>query len=253
MEITHLVVNGCSWTYCQGLEDPKNQGWPALLAKKLNIPVVNLAVPGSGNDTIHRRIYEYYFDDLPNNNKPLYIVGWSQAWRREAWCRQYYHKHLPQGYSSIAFPEMKPTNFYEAALLDNWSEEDFLRRTMLYQLSIDSLFKSANIPYIGSFFAEPIQINSEETYNALLKYKNHFNFINNNTHTIDPVYKVLSQFEKLPCGHEGQDSMVATADYFYDNIIQKYDCITPVAGKYVTLKDFNKKDVTGMVMSSIWE
>jgi hypothetical protein len=59
MDITHLVVNGCSWTYCQGLEDPKNQGWPKLLADQLGCEVVNLAIPGTGNDTIHRRTYEY--------------------------------------------------------------------------------------------------------------------------------------------------------------------------------------------------
>ena len=253
MEITHLVVNGCSWTYCQGLPDLTVNGWPALLAKKLGVPLVNLAVPGSGNDTIHRRVYEYYFEDLPNNNKPLYVIGWTQPWRREAWCRKYYNTNMPEGYASISFPDNKPKNFYEAALLDNWSEEDFLRRTMLYQLSIDSLFKSANTPYIGSFFAEPIQANAEETFNALTKYKNHFNFIDNNTHTIDPVYKVLGQFEKLPCGHEGQDAMDATADYFYDNIIQKYGSITHVLGKYVSLKDFNKKDMTGTTANSAWE
>ena len=39
-DITHLVVNGCSWTYCQGLDDPKTQGWPALLAKKLGVEVL---------------------------------------------------------------------------------------------------------------------------------------------------------------------------------------------------------------------
>ena len=63
LEISHLVVNGCSFTYCQGLESPNTQGWPALLAKKLNVPVVNLAAPGSSNDGIYRRTYDYFYND----------------------------------------------------------------------------------------------------------------------------------------------------------------------------------------------
>jgi hypothetical protein len=250
MEITHLIVNGCSWTYCQGLEDPKTQGWPALLAKKLNIPLVNLAVPGSGNDTIHRRIYEYYFDDLPNNSKPLYIVGWSQTWRREAWCRKYYHKHLPEGYSSIAFPEAKPNNFYEAALLDNWSEEDFLRRTMLYQLSLDSLFKSKDVPNLYTFFAD---YKNQHTDDVLEKYKNIVDYLQNYTNTVDPIYQLVSHCKSLPCGHEGLESMELTANYLYDEILSRYGIITPIDGNYLTLKEFNSKDVTGMIMNSSWE
>jgi hypothetical protein len=248
MKITHLVVNGCSWTYCQGLPDLTVNGWPALLAKKLGVPLVNLAVPGSGNDTIHRRTYEYYFEDLPNNNKPLYVIGWTQPWRREAWCRKYYNKNLPQGYVSISFPDNKPKNFYEAALLDNWSEEDFLRRTMLCQLSLDSLFKAHTIPYVSSFF---VDFNNSETDPVIEKYKNHFNFINNDT--INPIYKLIQHCEKLPCGHEGQESMYITADYFYDQLTMKYGSFTPVTGSYVALKDFNKKDLSGTLYTSAWE
>jgi hypothetical protein len=250
MQISHLVTNGCSWTYCQGLEDPKSQGWPQLLAKKLGVPVVNLAVPGSGNDTIHRRTYEYFFEDLPNNNNPLYIIGWSQTWRREYWCRKYYAKTMPPGYSSITFPKGKPGNFYEAALLDNWSEEDFLRRTMLYQLSLDSLFKSQTVPYTASFFAD---FNNPETPSVIEKYKKHFDFINSKANTVDPIYPLVAQFEKLPCGHEGLEAMEFTASYFYDAILEKYKEITPIPAQFTTLKEFNNKDITGTIGHSVWE
>jgi hypothetical protein len=250
MEITHLVVNGCSWTYCQGLEDPKTQGWPALLAKKLNIPVVNLAVPGSGNDTIHRRIYEYYFDDLPNNSKPLYIVGWSQSWRREAWCRKYYNKNLPQGYTTLMFPDKKPKNFYEAALLDNWSEEDFLRRTMLYQLSLDALFKSKNIPNLATFFAE---YENQETDPILEKYKNIVDYLKTSTNTIDPAYRIVEHCEKLPCGHDGIEAMEIVSDFLYDALMTKYEAIIPVNDTYLSLTEFNDKDKSGSLVNSAWE
>jgi hypothetical protein len=61
LKITHVVTIGCSWTYCQGLDSPSTQGWPALVAKKLNVPLVNLAVPGVGNDFIHRVSHEYIY------------------------------------------------------------------------------------------------------------------------------------------------------------------------------------------------
>ena len=250
MEITHLVVNGCSWTYCQGLEDPLTQGWPALLAKKLNVPVVNLAVPGSGNDTIHRRIYEYYFDDLLNNSKPLYIVGWSQPWRREAWCRHYYNKNMPQGYATLAFPNKRPQNFYEAALLDNWSEEDFLRRTMLYQLSLDALFKSKNIPNLATFFAD---YENQETDPIIEKYKNIVDYLQSSTNTIYPMYKITGQLEKLPCGHDGHEAMTMTADHLYESILSTYGSITPIEGTYLKLREFNNKDMTGTIDTSVWE
>lgn len=160
---------------------------------------------------------------------------------------------MPNGYTTISLPDNKPRNFYEAALLDNWSEEDFLRKTMLCQLSLDALFKSTNTPYIGSFFAEPIQKNSEETVKTLSKYKNHFDFVKNKTHTIDHIYKIIGHLKKLPCGHEDQESMDVTADYFYETIISKYGSITPVAGSYSTLKNFNNKDITGTLVKSAWE
>ena len=250
MQISHLVTNGCSWTYCQGLEDPKTQGWPALLANKLGVPVVNLSIPGSGNDTIHRRTYEYFFEDLPNNSKPLYITGWSQPWRKEEWCRKYYNKYLPNGYCTLSFPDKGPKNFYEAALLDNWSEEDFLRRTLLYQLSLDALFKSKNIPNLATFFAE---YENQESKPILEKYKNIVDYLHKSSNTISPVYKLTTHYEKLTCGHEGYEAMEVIANYMYDEIISKYGNIASVQSNYLALKEFNDKNVSGLIMNSAWE
>ena len=83
VKLSHLVVNGCSFTYCQGLENPAEQGWPALLANKLKVPVVNLAIPGSGNDAIFRRTYEYFYLNKKHNNFPLFINVWSFSGSRE--------------------------------------------------------------------------------------------------------------------------------------------------------------------------
>ena len=85
MQVSHLVVNGCSWTYGSELDSPEEESWPKLVANKLGIPVVNLAIPGSGNDSILRRTSEYLFQNLAFNSKPLVIIAWSQITRREGW------------------------------------------------------------------------------------------------------------------------------------------------------------------------
>lgn len=253
MEITHLVVAGCSWTYCQGLDDPKTQGWPAFLARKLEVPVVNLALPGLGNDAIHRRTYEYFFQDLPNNSKPLYVIAWSQTWRREAWCRELYAGPTVKnksGYSIIAMPDDMPQNNVEKALLDTWSEEDFYRKTMLARLSIDSLFKSKNIPHATSFFFDP---ENEHTPPIRKKYQSIVDYLDNNTGLIRPYfYEVTSPYPNLPCGHEGYESMPVLADHVYDYLMKMYHEITPVTGKFMSLKEFDDVDTTGFV-ESVWK
>jgi len=83
IEISHLVVNGCSHTYCQGIHNPKINGWPAIVANRLGVPLVNLGARGSGCDGILRRTYDYFYRDLKNNNKPFYVIGWTGGTRRE--------------------------------------------------------------------------------------------------------------------------------------------------------------------------
>jgi len=247
IDITHLVVNGCSWTYCQGLDNPKEQGWPALLANKLKVPVVNLAIKGSGNDTIHRRTYEYFFEDLPNNNKPLYIIAWSQFWRREIWNKEYYRKKA--GYVGITLPTDKPENHAEYSLLDNWSEEDFHRKTILYRLSLDSLFKSRHVPYLSSFFS-----GNEKDITSLLahKFPNTLEYLNKTPITNLNFYQVAGLYPALPCGHDGPEAQIALADFIYNYLIKEYDEITPIDGKFMTLLEYSKIDAYPVPIDSTW-
>jgi hypothetical protein len=87
LDISHLVVIGCSFSYGAGLENPKEDSWAALLSKKLNVPVVNLSSCGGGNDRIMRRLYEYHYLNSSKNNNPLYIITFSHSSRREEYIR----------------------------------------------------------------------------------------------------------------------------------------------------------------------
>lgn len=252
MEISHLVVAGCSWTYCQGLDDPKSQGWPALVAKELNIPVVNLAKPGLGNDAIHRRTYEYAFEDLVNQNNPLYIICWTQTWRREAWCRKLYNPDEEDGYYIISMPTDHPTNNLERGLLDTWSEEDFYRKLNLYRLSLDSLFKSKNINYFTSFFAEEeyngFDFSPEIIPNVKSRFANTLQYLNSETNRLKDFFKIADPYPKTKCGHEGVEGNQAIADY----ILSVLDKVTPIDKPYLTLKEYEQKTDKHGLFTSHW-
>ena len=68
------------------MEDPLKEAWPSILAKRLGVPLVNLAIPGQGNTAIYRRTMQYFYKDLFNDNNPFYIHAYTQSSRREAYC-----------------------------------------------------------------------------------------------------------------------------------------------------------------------
>jgi hypothetical protein len=236
-EITHLVVNGCSWTYCQGLEDPVKQGWPTLLAQKLGVKVVNLAVRGCGNDSIHRRTYEYVYENLPTGSKPFFLIAWSQYWRRETWYNDFNGHTDYNDYSLIALPDSTPTSNVERALLDNWNEVDFYRRTYLYKLSLMNLFKSHDIPYLMTDYAS---VHDSDT--IIQKVRERFpNLVDtciNNTRQITPFCDITRDYPALPCGHDGPEAQVILADFAYNEIIRQYKTPNIILGEYLTLNGF---------------
>lgn len=258
MKVSHLVVNGCSWTYCQGLDHPNIDGWPALVAEEFKLPVVNLAIPGSGNDGIHRRTYEYAFEDHYDNS-PFYIIAWSQTWRKEAWCKKIYNKDTPSdGYNIISFPSDNPSNNLEYALLDTWSEEDFYRKTLLYRSSLDCLFKSKNIEYFSSFFATE-EFNSgdykesirNEIHSVKKRFINTIEFLNKNSNRIIDFNSICEKYPKTSCGHEGIEGNRALADYIIKEVKIKYNTIEFVDQPYLTLFDYlTKTDLNKPI--SVW-
>lgn len=233
-EITHIVTNGCSWTYCQGLENPHIDGWPRLLANKLDLKVVNLAVPGSSNAAIHRRSYEYILSNLSTNTKPLVIIGWSQFWRQEAWY-EYDGTNLTQDYKTIS----KPNNYdklddYQRCLLTHWNDEDHFRKTMLYKSSLISLFKSLNIPYLMSDFS------GSENLLKIKKLKSKFSYLDKfvyDQYHIKDFYNICKGSSLLPCGHYGLDGQVTLSNYIFEEINNLLDIKTINNSNFLTLKE----------------
>jgi hypothetical protein len=239
--VTHFVVNGDSFTYCEGLEDRTNKGWPWLLAKHFKLPVVNLAVPGTGNDTIHRRTYEYYYLNQEYGNNPFFIIGWSQFWRREAWLNS------KKNYQFIGIPNRhkKFKNIYQLPYLENHNDEDHVRRTLIYKSSLINLFHSFNVPYLMSDYSSDtdlIAISKEKIKNLDKKIKNLENYCYNNNH-VSAFCKITKHFSKTECGHDGIEGNFELSKFLIKTIKTKYSNINPTYGKkFLEFEEFN--DIT---------
>ncbi|MEU4711139.1 DUF6071 family protein [Nocardia salmonicida] len=82
-----LVTNGCSCTRGEELHDPSETSWPALLARRLDLDLVNLARDGSSN----RRIVRSTVMSLPRLLEQarvlpadiIVLICWTQLSRHE--------------------------------------------------------------------------------------------------------------------------------------------------------------------------
>ena len=91
MKFDYLLTSGCSWSDTNQWDNTgkkkirlpgwevvdDDQVWPAILAKKLGVPLVNLARRGKGN----QYIFDSIIDNLPLGGNPLVCVLWTEATR----------------------------------------------------------------------------------------------------------------------------------------------------------------------------
>lgn len=244
MKITHIVANGCSWTYGQGLDNIKEQSFLSLLGKKLNVPVVNLAVAGCGNDSIVRRTYEYFYCNKRNtNSNPFFIINFSQYWRREHWYN--YSPHEPtkftiKDYDNLCLADdvSNIKDVYQTAFLEHYDTEEFIRKTWLHKLFLLNLFTANNTPAIISDFA-----NEHDWEKSLDSVKNKFNYMLEkieSSHYINPknLGKLVLPFPKTKCSHDGPEAQIFLADFFENEIKTRYpDLVFEKGDKHITRED----------------
>jgi len=78
-----LVVAGCSNTFGTGLNI--EQTWGYKLAKKLDLPLVNIATPGASNDQVYRLVKTF----LPELSPKLLVCLMPDSNRHEFFVRKY--------------------------------------------------------------------------------------------------------------------------------------------------------------------
>lgn len=238
--ITHLVVAGDSFTYCSGLENREVQGWPYLLSRDLGCQVVNLAVPGTGNDTIHRRIYEYTLCALGRGNRPFFIIAWSQFWRKETWFEE------DLAYKPIGHPGNGGDfyNEFQKTFLKNFNDEDHTRRTYLYKASLVCLFNHFKLPYLMSDYSSDAHaldtkwgIN-ESYYDKLLDF---MQFCHDKFH-VSPLCDQTKDSPKTPCLHDGVQGNSLIKDFLLDQIADLHGPLTiDAAANVLQLGEFEQK------------
>jgi hypothetical protein len=229
INISHLVVNGDSFTYGDGLEQPSVQAWPILLANRLGVPVANIALGGTSNDRIYRKTVDYIFADTGSD--PFYIIGMTSCTRREEYCRsvqEYFPLHILDYSGNLWNSWAKKI---EKLLLSETDPAVLAKRKVDIWLSIINLFKATETNYliadmIPTAYAEVQHINSKL-----------YNYVGNDTNHLSDYQKVVSCLGKLPCGHYDADAQVAIANYMYKKLISRYD-ITLTDPKHLKIKDF---------------
>lgn len=238
MKITHILSNGCSWTYGHNLSNPKENAWPATLAKKLDLPIVNLALPGSSNDSILRRTTEYIFQNKQYGSTPLVVIAWSQMTRREGYNKEtglYEEIHIGPGNDFDSF------NAQQRCHLENYDFRDHCRRNLLYQIALRSTLESLNIPYIMGYYST--QDTGLWEYDELgqgikKKFKEMYDYVHDDEYRWKIALNSLTVFcKKLPCGHEDIKGHNLISNYLYDFIAQKHE-ITKDHSNYLELKNF---------------
>ena len=217
--IDGIIANGCSWTFCQNLEDREKNGWPYRLGEMLNVPVKNLAVVGCGNDSIHRRTYEHFYNQTEFKN-PLWIIGWSQIWRREGWSNKL------KKYMVIAKPNsIAEMDYYQQALMLEWNEEEHIRKNLLYFNSVQNLFKSNKQKYIMISMSRDINL-LDEGY-VLKKYPEFWEEFKKYHQTVFADAKFLrnnivedqgNSYKTLPCGHDDIPFMIDFSNFLMEKI-----------------------------------
>ena len=244
IEITHLVTVGCSFTYCQALYDPPNQGWPRLLANKLGVPVVNLGEPGASNDGIARRTYNYFYKNLPTNSKPLFVVAMSQSIRREEYFTTYdqnsgFGPEEINDYHGLMVGDDR--NHVDKAVFEQMNDIGVYKsqeRKLRLWASIINLFKAHNIPYITSDY---IPDKSEETALYIkLNYPELNKYINMDSNKLKNFSDITTGYPKaMDKGHDGPDAQIVLADYIYKQLLKRHEKIIPIKdAKFLSLKDF---------------
>lgn len=227
--ISHLVVNGCSFTYCVGLNDPVRQGWPTLLAEKLGIPVVNIAIGGTSNFRIYRKTVDYFFKDTGSN--PFYIMGMTSSIRIEQYLKQH------NDYVALNLFN-KPIGLWEGQLLSllrkNSDPLILAKQKLDIWLSIINLFKANNVNYL----TVDMLANGQDIDNELKHlHPKLFDYTMNDYNHVKGYLDFNGTLGKLPCGHDDADAQVSIAEYLYTQLTDRYN-VTVEPSEYLKIKDF---------------
>ena len=230
LKISHLVVNGCSYTYGHGIADPINDGWASIVAKRLGVPLINLAIPGQGNTAIYRRTMQYFYKDLFNDNNPFYIHAYSQSSRREVYLTKTHQFQIVDGEGEISKLEK------EVILNSDDHYYGLLQQNKLHKwASINNLLDAHNLPHFMSDYmpeSSGSAIEFQEKHDTILKSE-----LECHPGKLKNFNDVTRDLKKTSCLHETEEGHQYLADYIWEQIEKRYDNIEVIDLPHAKLHD----------------
>jgi hypothetical protein len=227
-----LLANGCSHT--AGTEiDPNHipkcveEAWPRWVADHYNIPYINIAQGGAGNEEISRstihKVSTLIERDNTNPSELIVVICWSGFDRYEFWdTDRNVHRSISIGYRNPSFIAKKYAEIRSLMEPENWSNYKnlyyvYITSKFLESYGIKYYFSNAirSFTYPAIFEAHP---NLKEDYIDMLsmygtRIDNHMGFFDNKQ-----IFNAL--LEHLPRSglggnfHWGRDGQQLYAKHF---------------------------------------
>lgn len=247
LNISHLVVIGCSYSYGDGLLNPKEDSWAGLLSKKLNVPVVNLSSRGGGNDRIMRRLYEYHYLNSSKNNNPFYIIAFSHSSRREEYIR------ADNNYMVVSMkddPEQMQQEPFSAPSILNYDSFISARKKLMVRTYVSDFLNTNNINYLTTDFMP----DSEDELRSLREiYPIAYEKIYTDNYRLKNLNEISIKYPRLPCGHDDVEAQLEIGNYVHDELIIRYGNPTIKQQNYTTIQQYIEHyKIVGSSGDTVW-
>jgi hypothetical protein len=232
LNISHLVVIGCSFSYGDGLVNPKEDSWAGILSKKLNVPVVNLSSRGGGNDRIMRRLYEYHYLNSSKNNNPFYILPFSHSSRREEYIRAA-NDYLVM--SMKPDPELMKKQTYSSLFILNHDSFISARKKLMVRSYVSDFLNTNNINYLTTDFMP----DSEDELQSLREiYPDVYEKVYADKYRLKNLCEISIKYPRLPCGHDDKEAQIEIGNYVHDELIARYNEPIVKQQDYTTIQQY---------------
>jgi len=138
-----LLVSGCSFTDKNFISDHHPEmntdwrKWPEILAKKLDMDLINVAKCGAGNEYIYSSLVDKI---ITTDNIGLIISAWSQVHRKD-WKKKNKWFNNAETCNHSSFTDMEP----------------WIDKSLRYFYSLQEVCKSKKIPYKAFCMLHPFR------------------------------------------------------------------------------------------------